>query len=385
MTDIEHTPDLLRVARTPAIAAKHWKDDSAWQIAEALYSVMRKHDLEVLQSATFLSLSLDEATTVDNRDSQGYLCIDSAAGAGVAAGEQGAQEQGLEGGEVEGGKEGLDTLHQLSAVAPTQGRRGRAGPVPDETLATQQSQFAEVMRDAANSPGMGISQPGDWGVAGCCQQEGALCRDQPRNQPFDGPGPFVTSISLAAGSSRCHIEEAGLRWRLVNLPRAMQVPKENSGAGDLRGSQVHNANLPPHPTNIPPSCYHGWLALPSSGQSNATQVPICEVWLGLVAGRGGGAREVCASVASKGVYEGLKRALHRPDLPTSGSSNTLLERDPGPASSPGQQQHSPWGSAVREAGAAVLCGGCAGSVVSVLHAGGRQLLAALRQPIAELS
>ncbi|KAL6749278.1 hypothetical protein V8C86DRAFT_2851738 [Haematococcus lacustris] len=66
MTDIEHTPDLLRVARTAAIAAKHWKDDSAWQIAEALYSVMRKHDLEVLQSATFLSLSLDEATTVDN-------------------------------------------------------------------------------------------------------------------------------------------------------------------------------------------------------------------------------------------------------------------------------------------------------------------------------
>ncbi|KAJ9521822.1 hypothetical protein QJQ45_024665 [Haematococcus lacustris] len=64
MTDIEHTPDLLRVARTPAIAVKHWKDDSAWQIAEALYSVMRK----------------------------------------------------------------------------------------------QQSQFAEVMRDAANSPGMGISQ-----------------------------------------------------------------------------------------------------------------------------------------------------------------------------------------------------------------------------------
>ncbi|KAJ9516995.1 hypothetical protein QJQ45_027348, partial [Haematococcus lacustris] len=509
MTDIEHTPDLFRVARTPAIAAKHWKDDSAWQIAEALYSVMRKHDLEVLQSATFLSLSLDEATTVDNRavmcvhgyvvkdftrrpvflylkevlesptadelfkvllsvlddtglpralwqqrlvalgtdgasvmvgshnglaikvrkqlapfsssqhcathrvslsasvmdknpcvmqltrlvdvlnrhfcksasrteqykrvskqlgqkgqlpgravptrwlslsqplqtltanirglvaymadaegsvaegitaqltdlptllaahgilpmmrrlhrpslicqqrdifveelaqevhntadslttmyvtqpftaldfpeltalltpgscltsDSQGYLCIDSAAGAGVAAGEQGAQEQGLEGGEVEGGKEGPDTLHQLSAVAPTQGRRGRAGPVPEsdmlhhiaaakqkltaaaqavvqdlrhrfvagrhakalaivypnywdtkpsdknflerleaikqlycqqaclsdgtevppllcsETLATQQSQFAEVMRDAADSPGMGISQ-----------------------------------------------------------------------------------------------------------------------------------------------------------------------------------------------------------------------------------
>ncbi|KAJ9514322.1 hypothetical protein QJQ45_012324 [Haematococcus lacustris] len=134
MTDIEHTPDLLRVARTPAIAAKHWKDDSAWQIAEALYSVMRKHDLEVLQSATFLSLSLDEATTVDNRDSQGYLCIDSAAGAGVAAGEQGAQEQGLEGGEVEGGKEGLDTLHQLSAVAPTQGRRGRAGPVPESDM-----------------------------------------------------------------------------------------------------------------------------------------------------------------------------------------------------------------------------------------------------------
>ncbi|KAJ9516112.1 hypothetical protein QJQ45_024542 [Haematococcus lacustris] len=64
MTDIEHTPDLLRVARTPAIAAKHWKDDNAWQIAEALYSVMRKHDLEVMQSATFLSLSLDEATIV---------------------------------------------------------------------------------------------------------------------------------------------------------------------------------------------------------------------------------------------------------------------------------------------------------------------------------
>ncbi|KAJ9517690.1 hypothetical protein QJQ45_003980 [Haematococcus lacustris] len=53
MTDIEHTPDFLRVARTPAIAVKHWKDDSAWQIAEALYSVMRK-------SATFLSLSLDD-------------------------------------------------------------------------------------------------------------------------------------------------------------------------------------------------------------------------------------------------------------------------------------------------------------------------------------
>ncbi|KAJ9532325.1 hypothetical protein QJQ45_010373 [Haematococcus lacustris] len=72
MTDIEHTPDLLRVARTPAIAAKHWKDDNAWQIAEALYSVMRKHDLEVMQSATFLSLSLDEATIVDNR---AVMCV----------------------------------------------------------------------------------------------------------------------------------------------------------------------------------------------------------------------------------------------------------------------------------------------------------------------
>ncbi|KAJ9512610.1 hypothetical protein QJQ45_018887 [Haematococcus lacustris] len=83
MTDIEHTPDLLRVARTPAIAAKHWKDDNAWQIAEALYSVMHKHDLEVLQSATFLSLSLDEATTVDNRAVMSISCSTNARQAGA--------------------------------------------------------------------------------------------------------------------------------------------------------------------------------------------------------------------------------------------------------------------------------------------------------------
>ncbi|KAL6759485.1 mitochondrial carrier domain-containing protein [Haematococcus lacustris] len=84
-------------------------------------------------------------------------------------------------------------------------------------------------------------------------------------------------------------------------------------------------------------------------------------------GRGLGAtvmREVPGNALFFVVYEGLKRALHQPALTTPGSSGTSPERGPGPVSSPGQQQqHSLWGSAVREAGAAVLCGGCAGSVM----------------------
>ncbi|KAJ9514808.1 hypothetical protein QJQ45_028470 [Haematococcus lacustris] len=84
-------------------------------------------------------------------------------------------------------------------------------------------------------------------------------------------------------------------------------------------------------------------------------------------GRGLGAtvmREVPGNALFFVVYEGLKRALHQPALTTPGSSDISPEWGPGPASSPGQQQqHSLWGSAVREAAAAVLCGGCAGSVM----------------------
>ncbi|KAJ9511369.1 hypothetical protein QJQ45_029811, partial [Haematococcus lacustris] len=197
--------------------------------------VCQQRDIFVEELAQEVHNTSDSLTTIClTSDSRGYLCIDLAAGAEVAAGEQGAQEQGLQGGEVDGRKEGADALHQLFAVAPTQGRRGWAGPVPEsnilhhiaiakqkltaaaqavvqdlrhalwlggmprprqlctpttgmptpvmmtswsvlrlsslsdgtevppllssETLALQQSQIAEVMRDASSRPGMGISQ-----------------------------------------------------------------------------------------------------------------------------------------------------------------------------------------------------------------------------------
>ncbi|GFH13925.1 hypothetical protein HaLaN_09892, partial [Haematococcus lacustris] len=182
ITDIEHIPDLLRVARTAAIAAKHWTDDSAWQVGEALYSVMRKHDLEVLQSAQEDLKYLKDETR--NRLIEEHLNMCARAFHAVthgvedfpyhdAANKKGRYDRLLEQGMLgSASPSGVELTAPLSDVVLYCVR-----PVKRCLLARASFSFRcfddhRVMMET-------------------------VIRDEPRNQPWDGPGPFVTSISLA--------------------------------------------------------------------------------------------------------------------------------------------------------------------------------------------
>ncbi len=50
----------------PHTSDKHWSSWSAWHMVEALSSVALQHSASLIKGANFFSISMDEATTVDN-------------------------------------------------------------------------------------------------------------------------------------------------------------------------------------------------------------------------------------------------------------------------------------------------------------------------------
>ncbi|KAJ9516052.1 hypothetical protein QJQ45_024482, partial [Haematococcus lacustris] len=72
MTDLEPMAKLLTAIKHTAVAKAHWKDNAGWQIAEAVDAVYQEASKELLDAAHFISISLDEATTVDN---MAVMCV----------------------------------------------------------------------------------------------------------------------------------------------------------------------------------------------------------------------------------------------------------------------------------------------------------------------
>ncbi|KAJ9520685.1 hypothetical protein QJQ45_007546 [Haematococcus lacustris] len=72
MTDLEAMVKMLTKIKHTAVAKAHWKDNAGWQMAEAIDAVYQEANKELLNSAQFISISLDEATTVDN---MAVMCV----------------------------------------------------------------------------------------------------------------------------------------------------------------------------------------------------------------------------------------------------------------------------------------------------------------------
>ncbi|KAJ9528750.1 hypothetical protein QJQ45_020653 [Haematococcus lacustris] len=72
MTDLEAMVKMLRKIKHTAVAKAHWKDNAGWQMAEAIDAVYQEADKDLLNSAQFISISKDEATTVDN---MAVMCV----------------------------------------------------------------------------------------------------------------------------------------------------------------------------------------------------------------------------------------------------------------------------------------------------------------------
>ncbi|GFH10726.1 uncharacterized protein HaLaN_06092 [Haematococcus lacustris] len=72
MTDLKAMQTLLRTIKQPAVAKAHWKDSVGWQMAEAIDAVYQEANNDLLDAAQFISITLDEATTVNNMD---VMCV----------------------------------------------------------------------------------------------------------------------------------------------------------------------------------------------------------------------------------------------------------------------------------------------------------------------
>ncbi|GFH24875.1 hypothetical protein HaLaN_22745, partial [Haematococcus lacustris] len=66
VTDLVATFKLITSIKDLAVAKAHWKDNTGWQMAEAIDAVYEEANKHLLDAAQFISISLDrqEATTV---------------------------------------------------------------------------------------------------------------------------------------------------------------------------------------------------------------------------------------------------------------------------------------------------------------------------------
>ncbi|KAG2433625.1 hypothetical protein HYH02_012554 [Chlamydomonas schloesseri] len=72
MTDFEATHELMQVLKVPDIPARHWNDNAAWLLAEALEEAVLDMLRERVKKAEFIGISLDEATDVSNKS---WMCV----------------------------------------------------------------------------------------------------------------------------------------------------------------------------------------------------------------------------------------------------------------------------------------------------------------------
>ncbi|KAJ9516060.1 hypothetical protein QJQ45_024487 [Haematococcus lacustris] len=72
MTELEAMQTLLRTIKQPAVAKAHWKDSDGWQMAEAIDAVYQEANNDLLDAAQFISITLDEATTMN---SMSVMCV----------------------------------------------------------------------------------------------------------------------------------------------------------------------------------------------------------------------------------------------------------------------------------------------------------------------
>jgi hypothetical protein len=67
VTEFSRMEKLLLAVKHPQVSDMRWSGTSAWSTVEAMDSVRLSKAVEKIHSASFFSISLDEATTVDNR------------------------------------------------------------------------------------------------------------------------------------------------------------------------------------------------------------------------------------------------------------------------------------------------------------------------------
>ena len=67
MLEYESMRELFTFLKMPHMSKKHWGDNSGWLMAEYLYAQVMQKAREVIHGGKFLSISVDEVTTVDNQ------------------------------------------------------------------------------------------------------------------------------------------------------------------------------------------------------------------------------------------------------------------------------------------------------------------------------
>jgi len=67
MLEYESMRELFTFLKMPHLSKKHWGDNSGWLMAEYLHAQVMQKAREVIHGGKFLSISVDEVTTVDNQ------------------------------------------------------------------------------------------------------------------------------------------------------------------------------------------------------------------------------------------------------------------------------------------------------------------------------